>query len=163
MREESGRLVVQSLHSSSSTTGSIFTQPHSLSPISSLVSTPESLYMSPYSARPCFELRYSFLQYTTLAQPLATCTLSFLSSGRACAQCANPLSISLSPMLKYISPLNSPLHRLVTNQQRNTPEQNLIPCSSECVEDGGVEGAGEGRLSVGGEAVVDDAFLRRGA
>lgn len=63
----------------------------------------------------------------------------------------------------WYSPLNSPLHNLIPDQQRHSPIQNLVPRPPKRIEDGGVGGAGEGVGAVLREAVVDDAFLRHAA
>ena len=46
-------------------------------------------------------------------------------------------------------PLNSPLHRLVGNDKRRSEVEDLVAESAPGVEDGSMEGTGEGTLSVG--------------
>jgi hypothetical protein len=61
------------------------------------------------------------------------------------------------------SPLNGPLHNLVSDQHGDSPVQNLVLCSAVRVENSGVSGTGKGTLAVLGQTVGDDATLRRGA
>merc|ERR1711981_1554110 len=60
-------------------------------------------------------------------------------------------------------PLNRPLHRLVRNQQRQAPVQDLVAGAPKGVEDGGAEGSRQRVLAVLREAVGDDALLGEGA
>jgi hypothetical protein len=59
--------------------------------------------------------------------------------------------------------LLSPLHDLVSDDEGNAPVKDLVTGTAEGVEDGGVEGTGEGVLTVLGETVVDNALLGKGA
>lgn len=63
------------------------------------------------------------------------------------------------------SPVNSPVHNVVGGDEWRYDVEDLCAGSSPRVEDGCVGCAGEGVLSVGGEAVGDDALLglNRGA
>ena len=75
-----------------------------------------------------------------------------------------PSNTYTSPTLTCVnSPLNSPLHNLISNQTRNRPVEDLIARAPESVEDGGVEHAGGGVGAVLGQAVVDYAALGDGA
>lgn len=57
------------------------------------------------------------------------------------------------------SPLDSPVHDVVSGDEWGDDVEDLCAGSSPCVEDGGVGGAGEGVLSVGGQTVGHDALL----
>lgn len=59
--------------------------------------------------------------------------------------------------------LLSPLHDLVSDDERDAPVEDLVAGAAEGVEDGGVEGTGKGVLTVLGETVVDNALLGKGA
>lgn len=60
-------------------------------------------------------------------------------------------------------PLSSPVHEVVSGHDWRQPEENLVSCAAEGVEDSGVSSACERLLSVWGEAVGDNAFLGLGA
>lgn len=60
-------------------------------------------------------------------------------------------------------PLSSPLHSLVSNQQWDSPEQDLTLCPSPDVENCGVCGTGQSALAVLSETVGDDTLLGLGA
>lgn len=62
-------------------------------------------------------------------------------------------------LLVQHSPLNSPVHDVVRGDEWRHDVEDLCAGSSPRVEDGCVGCAGEGVLSVGGEAVGDDALL----
>jgi hypothetical protein len=53
------------------------------------------------------------------------------------------------------------MHGVVGNDQWRRPVQNLVPCATEGVKDGGVVGVGERSLTIRGEDVGGDAFLGR--
>jgi len=59
--------------------------------------------------------------------------------------------------------LLSPLHDLVSDDEGDAPVENLVTGAAEGVEDGGVEGTGQGVLTVLSKTVVDNALLRKGA
>lgn len=59
--------------------------------------------------------------------------------------------------------LNRPLHSLVRDKEGHTPVEDLAAGAAGGVEDSGAEGAGQGVLTVLGEAVVDNALLGEGA
>lgn len=59
--------------------------------------------------------------------------------------------------------LLSPLHYLVSDDERDAPVKDLVASAAEGVEDGGVEGAGQGVLTVLSKTVVDNALLGKGA
>lgn len=61
------------------------------------------------------------------------------------------------------SPLNSPLHSLVRHQHGHAPEQDLVPRPSERIEDTRLHDASEWSQAIVRDAVVNDAFLWRGA
>lgn len=60
-------------------------------------------------------------------------------------------------------PLNSPLHRVVRNNERRDNEENLVLRAAEDVEDRGIERACEGVLSVRREGICGDALLLGGS
>lgn len=60
-------------------------------------------------------------------------------------------------------PLNSPVHKIVAGNEGRSPVEDLRGKAPGCVEDGVVEGAGEGVLAIHGDAVRDDALLRETA
>lgn len=66
-----------------------------------------------------------------------------------------------SPCLFLIqnSPVNSPVHDVVCGNEWRNNVENLCASSSPRVEDGCVGCAGKGVLSVGSEAVGDNALL----
>lgn len=68
-------------------------------------------------------------------------------------------SASSRLFLAQDSPLNSPVHDVVCGNEWRDDVENLCAGPSPRVEDGCVACAGEGVLSVGGEAVSDDALL----
>lgn len=57
------------------------------------------------------------------------------------------------------APLSSPLQQVVTGSQGREPVEDLALAATESVEEGVVDHAGGGILSVGREAIVDDALL----
>jgi hypothetical protein len=59
--------------------------------------------------------------------------------------------------------LLSPLHDLVSDDERDAPVEDLVAGAAEGVEDSGVESTGQRVLTVLGEAVVDNALLGKGA
>jgi len=93
--------------------------------------------------------------------------------------CFPLLSISVSPLYagfgyreergkgkgkgKENTPLDCPLHSLITDEKRNGPVEDLTLGPSVDVEDGGVCGTGKRTLAVVGKGVGDNALLRRGA
>lgn len=60
-------------------------------------------------------------------------------------------------------PLNSPVHGSIGNDERGRHVENLVTETAEGVEDGGVEGAGQGPLTVGREGVGCDTLGGRAA
>jgi len=60
-------------------------------------------------------------------------------------------------------PLGGPVHQHVPYNERRNNVENGLSESSERVEDGGMRGAGEGLLTVGGKGVGGNAFLWEGA
>ena len=56
-------------------------------------------------------------------------------------------------------PLDSPAHHPVTGNHGREPEEDLVLGAAESVEDGGVDRASPGVLSVGGQTVGDDTSL----
>lgn len=60
-------------------------------------------------------------------------------------------------------PLDGPVHRSVSDDERGSDVEHLVPEASPGVEDGGVEGTRHGSLAVSGQGVGDDALLRGGA
>ena len=62
-----------------------------------------------------------------------------------------------------VLPLNSPLHRLISNQHRDRPVNDLMTGTAEGGEDLSATDTSKRVLSVLREAVVDDAFLGHGA
>lgn len=59
--------------------------------------------------------------------------------------------------------LDGPLHERVAGDERRGPEEDLLPGAAEGVEDGVVESATQGLLTVVGQGVRGDALLSRGA
>lgn len=59
-------------------------------------------------------------------------------------------------------PLGSPVHQVVTGNQRRQPVEDLGLGAAEGVENGVVSGTGEGVLTVGGKTVCDNALLLAG-
>lgn len=55
-------------------------------------------------------------------------------------------------------PLSGPVHQVVAGQQGRQPEEDLALGAAEGVEDGVVGGTGKGVLTVGSNAVGDDAL-----
>lgn len=70
--------------------------------------------------------------------------------------------IPTSPQESH-SPLSSPLHELVSDEQRHAPIENLTTGAAEGVKDGGVQGAGKRVLAVLCDTVVNDTLLRERA
>lgn len=60
-------------------------------------------------------------------------------------------------------PLDSPVHHAVGDDERGDNVENLVAEATESVEDGGVEGTGEGPLAVGREGVGRNALGGRAA
>jgi hypothetical protein len=126
-----GLIVTQVLISSLRAKKSIRCQSYYTSPLTSALSqcpiaiVPfRNAYSCPsYSARPGFELRYSFL---------------FLIS----------LHLSSFFLLFMSIPLNGPLHSGIPKHERGCPVQNLSSCAAEGVEDGSIQCSGEGVKSV---------------
>lgn len=56
-------------------------------------------------------------------------------------------------------PLGSPVHQVVTGNQRRKPVEDLGLSAAESVEDSVVSSTGEGVLTVGRKAEVDNALL----
>lgn len=56
-------------------------------------------------------------------------------------------------------PLSSPLHQVVSGNQRREPVEDLALGTTERVEESVVDHASSGVLSVGRKAVVDDTLL----
>ena len=56
-------------------------------------------------------------------------------------------------------PLDGPVHGVVEEDHGGSDVEDLAAESAPAVEDGGVGGAGQGVLSVGAQAVGDDAAL----
>jgi len=133
------------------------------------ISSSRLLYSaSAYSARPALELRYSFLLMLSALSSISLHAMPplYCSDRAASPYTSTPSSLlplhplppprlpcsttssSTFPRIGQDSPLNSPLHSLIRNQQRRTPVQDLMAGAAESVEDGGVECAGERVLSV---------------
>ena len=55
--------------------------------------------------------------------------------------------------------MDGPVHGVVADDHGRDDVEDLAAETAEGVEDGVVEGAGEGLLAVGGQAVGDDAAL----
>lgn len=62
-----------------------------------------------------------------------------------------------------VLPLNRPVHGSVGSNERRNNVEDLVTEATEAVEDGGVEGAGEGALAVGRERVGRNALGGRAA
>jgi hypothetical protein len=90
---------------------------------------------------------------------IAACTHSG-SSSCSLVFFSNPYS---STGAGVYSLLLSPLHDLVSDDERDAPVKDLVAGAAEGVEDSGVEGTGQRVLTVLGEAVVDNALLGKGA
>lgn len=56
-------------------------------------------------------------------------------------------------------PLNSPLHGRISNDHGWQPEEDLVLCASEGVEDGVVCSTSKRPLTVGGEAICSNTLL----
>lgn len=56
-------------------------------------------------------------------------------------------------------PVGGPAHQVVAGNHGRQPVEDLALGAAEGVEDGVVDDAGRGVLSVGGEAVLDNALL----
>lgn len=94
-------------------------------------------YSSPYSARPAFELRYSFLD--------PSITVPFSHYG----DCSIPLI--------------GPFHSVVRDNERRDHIEDLISCSSYCVRDSPREVPCERSLAISADGVGDYAFAGRSA
>jgi hypothetical protein len=91
---------------------------------------------------------------------LITACMHSGSSSCSLMSISNPYS---STGAGVYSLLLSPLHDLVSDDERDAPVEDLVAGAAESVEDGGVEGTGQRVLTVLGEAVVDNALLGKGA
>lgn len=77
--------------------------------------------------------------------------------------CIFVLAVSHVPvgclLLCVFVPLDGPVHDVVEKDHGGSDVEDLAAESAPAVEDGGVGGAGQGVLSVGAQAVGDDAAL----
>lgn len=81
----------------------------------------------------------------------------FIVSFSSCTRFLLPL-----PSKGGTSPLSSPVHQLVSYQQRHSPEEDLCLRPPVDVEDCGICGTGQSALAVLSETVGDDTLLRWG-
>ena len=67
----------------------------------------------------------------------------------------------LRPRVNQVIPVNSPVHNVVAGNERGSPVEHLGAEAPPSVEDGVVGHTGQRELTVGGDAVRDDALLLR--